>query len=1486
MLASALPPSLEACNRPLPCLLPTTHVVGMSKQFVCICGSAVQYDMERPKRSPGRFFSLADVEEKSNSGKSSIKRRWMLGKNRNAPAKSMLRGRRFSFSAALKLLQASERPQFDFECKKDEALYSSPAAAIFNSLLFAIGEEGSKKTDEAPMLIYNRRLKALKRKDRLGWNAVHFLVRSGLISYVNFSLLGSIAIDLPVCETTLTGQTCLRIASWNGSPLTIAELINSEGAIGGEKPPTESIWRRKLLEAEKVRWNEPTPLDLALSQWQTDMRKTNFKDSARLLAVAGFIANTQRGNCINDFFFASLLYGDRFVAEALLQHDSNEINIQKDILYVVTRLKHPNSCTFTFTGYNNPIKQPIFHCDICDADVCLVCVACHKHADKPSHELKPLLDNTARFCECPKNSCRALVSVDQREAEGYRYVPNPIDTNSVQIERNPDVEMLIEMLAQNAHEVWARDRKEQGWSYGAKRDDVNLHHPLLLPWEILKSQDKIWDIQAAEEALKVIQVLGFRISSSQETQVICERVKKKLWPPLTSKNIEELAVIYNPTPIDTEHALLSDELNSLVDLLGANQHESWAQSKVSAGWKYAPVRNDHNEKDSLKLSPLLVPFQFLTSAEQKMSLNGAREMVKVCSSLRFSIEATENVKTSAPKKVISSEEISSLHGLADRTQRFRQNILNSMLWYAANSKQDELVLKLLKGIDGFGAVVNSANSFGQSALYLAVKRGHLSTVQIIMEHGGSLELADDNGVTPLSISAFLGNRMMVQLLLEKGAKYTSVGNNGLSPLHYASLKGNYSVCELLCKKLTGMGKPGVDLKRLVFNDRRASLANPGSAVIKNRWTDVAHFFKTTFKNHSPLSLAVHSGQQRVCQLLVHSGADPTLSTSSRLSPADFSLLRHYYAAQHLEQLTANKQLTKNIVHLIWRFLSKFIVHSRLQSDQKKSKFHAVTNDTTVNEEISSRNKEDMIEEATALKHKWDTMLEAINSSEKVNHKRRVFAMKKFARQVVIFLVVLFSFTMFTSIAVDFEVRHCSKFRESLSANFEITTPASLSEWLLNVENQWLKDETISTPPGPLHRAHYFGPIRLQKFQRGTVNCDESVANGPDKCLGELSTIAEVLTIPSYNFADAKSSLQNESAFVSNTTGKLIVDATVYNSALGVMSNVQQSVEERLVGSFSTHLSIKAFKPFNGRFAPSFIFELVLVAFFGFQVFSLYSVIKFERRTAGKMWWIHGILMCALALVVIIYDYKIRSDISNLNLDFEERTYQNTRDIIEDYNFEQDVISLILLMMCVRFTKYLQILPVWGPMVMAVMRTCYDHVVILFMAFLLAAFICFGLGVTASSVSQQLDSFQSLPDTLFSLFKFAFTEQYDILDDADSQYLRLFFFILFVVAVLVLLNLFIGIITDVYPKAKEKSQGDWNNFITKYMQETLVRDMGDHSETKSSDISLDDIVKFSKSLLVGSNMKTLPQDGEITFKGDITNDETRIQTLLDELKRRQ
>lgn len=90
------------------------------------------------------------------------------------------------------------------------------------------------------------------------------------------------------------------------------------------------------------------------------------------------------------------------------------------------------------------------------------------------------------------------------------YSPQPIDTNSVNLPQ--ELLPLIEEMAKNVHEVWARTRIEQGWTYGVERNDEAKTHPCLVAYEELPEKEKIFDRNTSIETLKLIMQLGFDIS--------------------------------------------------------------------------------------------------------------------------------------------------------------------------------------------------------------------------------------------------------------------------------------------------------------------------------------------------------------------------------------------------------------------------------------------------------------------------------------------------------------------------------------------------------------------------------------------------------------------------------------------------------------------------------------------------------------------------------------------------------------------------------------------------------------------------------------------------------------------------------------------------------------------------------------------------------------------------------------------------------------
>lgn len=89
------------------------------------------------------------------------------------------------------------------------------------------------------------------------------------------------------------------------------------------------------------------------------------------------------------------------------------------------------------------------------------------------------------------------------------YTPNPIDTSDVILPE--ELTKLAELIAENVHEVWARNRIAQGWTLGNVRNDELKQHPCLIPYDDLTEDEKHFDRETAFETIKFIKKLGFNI---------------------------------------------------------------------------------------------------------------------------------------------------------------------------------------------------------------------------------------------------------------------------------------------------------------------------------------------------------------------------------------------------------------------------------------------------------------------------------------------------------------------------------------------------------------------------------------------------------------------------------------------------------------------------------------------------------------------------------------------------------------------------------------------------------------------------------------------------------------------------------------------------------------------------------------------------------------------------------------------------------------
>ena len=89
------------------------------------------------------------------------------------------------------------------------------------------------------------------------------------------------------------------------------------------------------------------------------------------------------------------------------------------------------------------------------------------------------------------------------------YIPEPMDLSLVDLPES--LIQLSERIAENVHEVWAKARLDEGWTYGEKRDDIHKKHPCLVPYDELPEEEKEYDRNTAMNTIKMVKKLGFRI---------------------------------------------------------------------------------------------------------------------------------------------------------------------------------------------------------------------------------------------------------------------------------------------------------------------------------------------------------------------------------------------------------------------------------------------------------------------------------------------------------------------------------------------------------------------------------------------------------------------------------------------------------------------------------------------------------------------------------------------------------------------------------------------------------------------------------------------------------------------------------------------------------------------------------------------------------------------------------------------------------------
>ena len=119
------------------------------------------------------------------------------------------------------------------------------------------------------------------------------------------------------------------------------------------------------------------------------------------------------------------------------------------------------------------------------------------------------------FVDAWNDSKNYLVTVTTKIMESYN--PTPIDLSDVVL--SDELNELREAIAENAHDVWAIERKAQGWTYGPQRDDIKKETPCMVAYSLLPDSEKKFDRDMAMNTLKLFKKLGYDLIRREDTEL-------------------------------------------------------------------------------------------------------------------------------------------------------------------------------------------------------------------------------------------------------------------------------------------------------------------------------------------------------------------------------------------------------------------------------------------------------------------------------------------------------------------------------------------------------------------------------------------------------------------------------------------------------------------------------------------------------------------------------------------------------------------------------------------------------------------------------------------------------------------------------------------------------------------------------------------------------------------------------------------------------
>ena len=224
----------------------------------------------------------------------------------------------------------------------------------------------------------------------------------------------------------------------------------------------------------------------------------------------------------------------------------------------------------------------------------------------------------SRFIKAWKPAENYFVSIAERGARPY--TPHPEYVAHIKLPEH--LLPLVDMFAENAHEIWAVDRLKEADKKIAEGENVDPYsEPFMKPFCELTKKERKTDYTTAINTIKLLYKIGYSLSEEKSN-----RYKFK-------SNVRTADGQYIPRPIPVDDVVLPEEIARLTEYIAENAHEEWAKQRFKEGWVFAPKTNK-----KLKMSFDLVPYCELLDSEKEYDRKMAMNTLRVLYKLGYRIE--------------------------------------------------------------------------------------------------------------------------------------------------------------------------------------------------------------------------------------------------------------------------------------------------------------------------------------------------------------------------------------------------------------------------------------------------------------------------------------------------------------------------------------------------------------------------------------------------------------------------------------------------------------------------------------------------------------------------------------------------------------------------------------------------------------------------------------------------------------------------------